>query len=215
MKLKNRILEQVTDATLKEDLYQKLKADCPLFYTTHQRAVPNFGNVYEYSGVKIFVKPLEKQKDYVEHRIVDLYDDLDSNLNDLTDKLLSIPQECAIRYLETTLNQYDAKEVFEYLTNAKKMGQLYDFADFKEVERTFDQEKSVGLYTYMFFYKGDFKSFGCTIQTADVESTKTILYDGSEDYLKAMSYFKNECPVDYLYLFDRLESAKGKKKEME
>lgn len=204
MRLKNRILERVTDKELKEDLYRKLKADYPIFYTTHQRAVPNIGNVYEFNGTKIFVDPQGKQIEYVDHRILELYDDLDPNLNDLTDKLLSIPKDCAIRYLEDTLKQYDADEVFEYLTNAKKLGKLYDFADFKDVEWIFDKEKAVYIRTYMFFYKGDFKSFGCTIQTAEAETTKTMLYDDSEDYYKALTYFKNESPIEFLYLFDKL-----------
>lgn len=218
MRLKNRILERVTDKELKEDLYRKLKADYPIFYTTHQRAVPNFGNVYEFNGTKIFVDPQGKQIEYVDHRILELYDDLDPNLNDMTDKLLSIPKNCAIRYLEDTLKQYDAEEVFEYLTNAKRLKQLHDLADFKEVERAFDKEKATYIRIYMFFYKGDFKSFGCTIQTAEAETTKMMLYDDSEDYSKAFDYFKNESPVEFLYLFDRLQSrgnVKLRNNEME
>lgn len=218
MRIRNRILELVTDEDLKEDLYKKLKADYPIFFTRHQRAMPDFGNVYEYGGVKIVVEPKARQREYVDYRLLELYDDLDANLNDYADKLLTLPKNHAISYLEGTLTQYDAEEVYDYLINARKLGELHDFAEFKEVQRYFDRENGIGIQTYLFFYKGDFKSFGCTIQTEDPTSTKTILYDQSEDYEKAMQYFRNESPIGYIYLIDCLQNKgnqKNNNKEME
>lgn len=218
MKIRNRILELVTDEDLKEDLYKKLKADYPIFFTRHQREMPDFGNVYEYDGVKIVVEPKVRQQEYVDFRLLELYDDLDANLNDYADKLLALPKSHAISHLEGTLTQYDAEEVYDYLINARKLGELHDLAEFKEVQRYFDRENGIGIQTYLFFYKGEFKSFGCTIQTEDPSSTKTILYDQSEDYEKAMQYFRNESPIGCVYLIDYLRNKgnqKNNNKEME
>lgn len=90
---------------------------------------------------------------------MELYDDLDANLNDYADKLLALPKSHAISHLEGTLTQYDAEEVYDYLINARKLGELHDFAEFKEVQRYFDRENGIGIQTYLFFYKGEFKSF--------------------------------------------------------
>lgn len=216
MKIRNNVLEHITDELLKEELYKKLKADYPIFFSRHERPIPNYDNVYEYDGVKIIVEPQGKQGEYAEHRVKELYDDLTPNLNDFTDEILTIPKEQAIGYLQGILTQYNAEEVYDYLTNAKRLGELHDFAEFKEIQRYFDKENIVGISTYMFFFKGDFKSFGCTIQTAEAETTKTMLYDGSEDYETAFQYFKNQSPIDYVYLFDRLQGeGKNKNNEME
>ncbi len=216
MKMRNNILEQITDEPLKKELYEKLKADIPIFFTRHGRPVPNYDNVFEYNGIKIIVAPQKQQGEYAEHRVKELYDDLTPNLNDLTESLMSIPKEQAIQYLNGALTQYDADEVYEYLTNAKRLGELRDYADFEEIQRCFDKENTVGLYTYMFFFKGDFKSFGCTILTAEAETTKTMLYDAGEDYITALEHFRNESPTAFHYLFDRLQGGgKNKNNEME
>lgn len=218
MRIRNKILERITDENLKENLYKKLKADEPIFFTRSPKAFPNFGNVYEFNDVKIVVKPKENQRQYVDHRLLELYDELDANLNDYADMLLALPKIQAISHLEKTLTQYDAKEVYDYLINAKKLGHLHDYAEFKEIQRYFDLENGIEIYTYMYFYKGDFKSFGCTIQTNNPMNTKTLLYDKSEDYEKAMQYFKNESPINYIDLIDSLKNngnPKNNNKEME
>ena len=216
MKIRNNILERITDEPLKEELYKKLKADYPIFFSRHERPVPNYDNVYEYEGVKIIIEPKENQGEYAEQRVKELYDDLTPNLTDLTDEILTLPKEQAVGFLEGILTQYNAEEVYEYLTNARRLGELHDFAEFKEIQRYFDKENTVALYTYMFFYKGEFKSFGCTIQTAEAETTKTMLYDGNEDYEQAFQFFKNQSPISYVYLFDRLQGeGKNLNNEME
>lgn len=216
MKIRNNILERITDEPLKEELYKKLKADYPIFFSRHERPIPNYDNVYEYEGVKIIIEPKENQGEYAEQRVKELYDDLTPNLTDLTDEILTLPKEQAVGFLEGILTQYNAEEVYEYLTNARRLGELHDFAEFKEIQRYFDKENTVALYTYMFFYKGEFKSFGCTIQTAEAETTKTMLYDGNEDYEQAFQFFKNQSPISYVYLFDRLQGeGKNLNNEME
>lgn len=216
MKIRNNVLERITDEPLKKELYQKLKADIPIFFTRHGRPIPNYDNVYEYEDVKIIVEPKEKQFEYAEYRVKELYDELSPNRNDFTDELMTIPKNHAIDYLSGVLTQYETEEVYEYLVNAKRLGELHDFAEFREIERYFDKKNTVGIYTYMFFYKGDFKSFGCTIQTAEAETTKTMLYDGSENYGQAFRYFKNQTPSHFAYLFDKLQGeSKKKNNEME
>ena len=74
MKIRNNVLERITDEPLKEELYKKLKADYPIFFTRHERPIPNYDNVYEYDGIKIIVEPQEKQGEYAEHRVKELYD---------------------------------------------------------------------------------------------------------------------------------------------
>ena len=218
MMISNRIIERIPDEAVRTMLYERLKADTPIFFTRHQREIPNFDNVFEGDGVKIVVEPRERQKEYMDHRVLELYDDLDPNLNAFTEKLLSISPELAIEYLNRILTQYDAKEVYEYLKNAKMLNKLYDYAELQPIQSVCDKENPVLIQTQMFFLKGEFKSFGCVIQTPEVETTTTMIYDGSEDYAAALNHFKNTAPSRFAYLFEIMQAEgapKNLKNEME
>lgn len=214
MRLKNKILELVTDQKLKEELYQKLEDDCPIFYTK-QKDCPNHNNVYEFGNTKIVVAPILGQGKFMDGRVKELYGDLTPNLVFYTEELLVLPKEMAIKKLENELTQYDANEVYSYLKNAREIEELHNFADLVELDTYMDETTSAVLQTYMFYYKGNFQSFGCSLITKNVTNDKVFIYDESQNYEKALEYFKNECPKEYGHIFDNLNEEKNRKVEIE
>lgn len=200
-KPKNLIIEEVPDEIMRDCLYSLLESDIPIYYTHHQRAIPNAINVYDYDTVKILVVPEKEQEQYTDKRIIDLYDDLSPNLRDFAEELERLSPDKAEQFLRDTLTQYDAKETAAYLKESLEDGSLYNYAEIVTEDKYFDRRGMIE--TYSFYMKGERKSYGITVESKD--DCYCLLYDG-ENYKEALDYFADNIRDEDVKLYKKFRA---------
>lgn len=163
-----------------------LENDIPLYYTRHPRAVPHAANVFDFDTVKIFVAPDRKQEQYIDKRIIDLYDDLSPDLRTVAERLSTETTDDAARILRDILTQYDAKETADYLQSSLRDGTLCNYSEV--VPKEHYESRDGRIETYAFYLKGILTSFGIIVERD--EGCYCLLYDEDSDYSHALSFLQ-------------------------
>ena len=186
-KPKNLILEEVPDKEMRDFFYALHESEIPLYYTHHERPIPKAPNVFNFPNIKILVAPNNTQGQYIDKRVLDLYDDLSPNLKDMAEEIVMWNNDLGIpRVLRELLTQHDADETAEYLKKSLEDGTLYNFAEIIPKEK---YENSNGMIeTYAFYLKGDLKSYGITVERGG--DCYCLFFDEDDRHTRALSYFE-------------------------
>jgi len=109
---KNLLIEQVKDKDARKKLYDALSENRPVYYTTHLRDIPNFDNAITDSKIKFIIEPSEDQKQWVDHALQTLDNELCFTPED-EEKFLALPYDWAINILNSRATQYRSTTVYE------------------------------------------------------------------------------------------------------
>jgi len=200
-KPKNLIIEQIPDTKLKNTLYKLLEKDVAIYYAKTTKQLPSATNLIQLDGLAIFVTPTTEQKDYVERRIVDLYDDVSPDLKDFTKVLLDSnkPME---ETLSKILTQYDAKEVAKYLVESFQNGTLQNFSSTKLVDNFIDYANYKAAEVHGCYYKGELVAYSLTILKEEMGFC--MFYEDSLNYMDALKWFYHSVKEHDRYLLKGL-----------
>ena len=103
----NLILEQVPDNGVREILYLLHDRDVPIYYSRN-RKIPDRDNVYRFSEITVLVTPNREQEQYIEGRVLNLYDELSPNLKDFAEEVFACNSLVgAVRVFKELLTQHD------------------------------------------------------------------------------------------------------------
>ncbi len=65
-KLKNLIIEKLTDTTLKSSLYKLMEKDVPLYYSDNTDSILSSTNIIKTENLAIFIAPTKEQRDFID-----------------------------------------------------------------------------------------------------------------------------------------------------
>lgn len=196
----NLILEQVPDNGVREILYLLHDRDVPIYYSRN-RKIPDRDNVYRFPEITVLVTPNREQEQYIEGRVLNLYDELSPDLNDFAEEVFACNSLVgAVRVFKELLTQHDAAETAEYLKDRLGRGTLHNYIEL-ESKASYENRNEM-IETFAFYLKGEFKSYGCTVVRGD--NCYNLLYDESSDYNAALGYFRENLHVADRPLLDCL-----------
>ena len=200
-KPKNLIIEKLADTTLKSSLYKLMEKDVPLYYSNNADSIPSSTNLIKTEKLAIFIAPTKEQRDYVDKRILDLYDDISPDLKDFTESLLT--QDKPIEeVLVKILTQYDTKEVSDYLVAALEQGSLHNFASTQLVDKFVDEENYRAAEIHACYYKGELEAYSLSV--INEEFGFCMFYNDSLKYPDALKWFYNSVKEQDKYLLKGL-----------
>ncbi len=200
MQVKNKIIEQL-DASAKADFYTMLQ-DETILICKAKEGIPNMDNVEKCGDGFLVFKPTKEQEPYCCGRVIPLYvyfPDMKDDAEMLSDKT----EAEALGILDFVKEQYDPKEVYDYLMQGLKDNTLHNLIEWTDILSVSDEKSGKKIEIVDLYCQGVPTDTLCSINT-NGKQIKTIScpYEGGKE--KAYKFFAKQLTGEDKALFERL-----------
>lgn len=201
IRVKNKILEQLAESE-RADFYEMLEDDTQL--ALGRKDTPARYNVIPCGEQVIIINPKDRQFPYCEGRVLSLYDIL-PELRNYAKFLAKKPEDEALKLLNQFSQQYDPKEVYDYLMTGLQEKTLWNLYEKHILEKYRDKDIDRTIEITETFLKGEWKGYVCMITGSNASHFKALQYWLERDLKKAKRFFAKRLRGINRNLFDRLE----------
>lgn len=184
MQVKNKIIEQLDDDA-KEFFYRLLNDDILVCRATAD--IPNYKNTDKCGDSYLVYAPMVKQQPFCRGRVMPLYAYI-PNMKDDAAYIAHLTEEQALHFLDCMKEQYEPKEVYNFLMEGHKSGTLWNIVEDKTLKEFIDEENDRKIEIVELYHKGEWNSYVCSLYGIKEKYTCGVNYD--ERNLKAaMKHF--------------------------
>lgn len=206
MRIKNKYIEGARKG-MRNSLYKMVENGKILFRATDN--IPKDLNVYSCRGYCLVVKPNQMQAGYVTDRVKPLYDYI-PEMRSVAEYIRQMPKEKAVAYLDTMREQYEPKDVYEYLMRGLKEDKLHNYIEFHEAEEIKDTTADRHVFVADVYVKGEWCCLACMCSGISVPCFYSLEYQYREKTRgKAMQYFSENLRGQDKQAFDKLVAQRG------
>ena len=179
MQVKNKIIEQL-DESAKEFFYRLLDDDILIYKATSE--IPEKRNADKCGDFYLVYAPTEKQQPYCNGRVMPLHVYL-PDMKDEAEYMSTLTEEKALHILDFMKEQYEPKEVYDFLMQEHQNGTLWNIMEAVTLNEFLDEENDRKIEIGEVYYKGELKSYACTVMGINERHTCGVSYE--EHNLKA------------------------------
>lgn len=187
MRVKNKIIEQIEDESIKESFYKLLDDDVLICKAT--KKICNDENVQKCGERYIVYEPTELQQLSCVGRVIPLYVYM-PEMKDEAEFISHLPKEQALQRLDFMKEQYEPKEVYDFLLQGYTTGTLWNILDYDTLNKFSDKESGREIEISEIYYKGEWHSYVCTITDINKRHLCGLSYD-NHNIKAALKHFSN------------------------
>lgn len=187
MKVKNKIIEQLVNLDLRESFYKLLNEDVLICKATNK--ICNDDNVAKCGDRYIVFEPTQEQQLSCVGRVMPLYVYL-PEMKDEAEFISRLPEEQALQRLDFMKEQYDPKEVYEFLLQGLTQGTLWNILDYSTIKEFSDEENGRNIAITEIYQKGKWHSYVCTVTDMNKRHLCGLSYD-KQNIKAALKHFSN------------------------
>lgn len=199
MQVKNKIIEQLEDQDIKESFYKLLDEDVLICKATNK--ICNEDNVEKCGGRYIVFEPTEEQQLFCVGRVMPLYVYL-PEMKDEAEFISRLPKEQALQRLDFMKEQYDPKEVYDFLLQGHANGTLWNILDYVTLKEFSDKENGRNIEITEIYHKGEWHSYVCSIMDMNNRHLCGLSYD-RHNIKSALKHFSNHLQGTDKSAFDK------------
>ena len=205
MQVKNKIIEQLDDGA-KEFFYRLLNDDILVCRATAD--IPDYKNTEKCGDSYLVYAPMVKQQPFCRGRVMPLYAYI-PNMKDDAAYIAHLTEERALHFLDCMKEQYEPKEVYDFLMEGHKNGTLWNIVEDKTLKEFIDEENDRRIEICELYQKGEWNSYVCSLYGIKEAHTCGVSYN-ERDLKGAMKHF-----AKYLRGADRAAFNKFMQSEVE
>ncbi|MBD5086449.1 MAG: hypothetical protein HDT32_03715 [Clostridiales bacterium] len=199
MQVKNKIIEQLEDQGLKESFYKLLDEDVLICKATEK--IANDENVAKCGDRYIVFEPTDKQQLSCVGRVIPLYVYL-PEMKDEAEFIANLPEEQALKHLDFMKEQYEPKDVYDFLMQGHTNGTLWNILDYTTLKEFSDKENGRNIEITEIYHKGEWHSYVCSIMDKNNRHLCGLSYD-NHNIKSALKYFSNHLQGTDKSAFDK------------
>ena len=184
MQVKNKIIEQLED-TAKEYFYELLNDD--VLICKAKDGIPVKGNVVECGNGLLVSAPTSEQEPFCDGRVMPLYAYLPYMKDDAA-YIAHLTEENALHFLDCMKEQYEPKEVYDYLMQGHTNGTLWNITEDKTLKEFIDEENDRRVEICELYHKGEWNAYVCSLYGIKEAHTCGVSYNG-HDLKAALKHF--------------------------
>lgn len=179
IQVKNKIIERL-DNTAKEYFYELLNDD--VLICKAKEGIPDKGNVVKCGDGLIVSAPTSEQEPFCDGRVMPLYCYL-PDMKDDAAYIAHLTEENALYFLDCMKEQYEPKEVYDFLMQGHTNGTLWNILEAVTINEFSDEENDRKIEIGEVYCKGEWKGYTCTAMGINERHTCGVSYE--EHNLKA------------------------------
>lgn len=204
--IKNKYIEGARKG-VKKTLYRMAENDVTLFRATEN--IPKGPNVYQCKGYCLVANPDLMQSAYVVDRVKSLYDYLPETRSE-AEYIAQMPREKALAYLAPLKEQYEPKDVYNYLMRGLRENSLSDYIEFHDAEEIADTDADRHIFVADVYVKGKWTCLTCISSGITVPCFCSLEYTNKEQTRdRAMRHFSANLHGQDKQAFDKLAAQSG------
>lgn len=184
MQVKNKIIEQLDDSA-KEFFYRLLDDD--ILVCRAAADIPDYKNTEKCGDSYLVYAPMEKQQPFCRGRVMPLYAYI-PNMKDDAAYIAHLTEERALHFLDCMKEQYEPKEVYDFLMEGHKNGTLWNIVEDKTLKEFVDEENDRRIEICELYQKGEWNSYVCSLYGIKEAHTCGVSYN-EHDLKAAMKHF--------------------------
>lgn len=206
MQVKNKIIEKL-DERIREDYYEMLEENVQICKA--RAGVPIRTNTEVCGDGYLVCSPRAEQEPFCEGRVMPLYAYL-PEMRDEAELIAGKTEEEGIKYLAAIVqDQYEPKEVYDYLMQGLKEKTVRNIIDFDTLKEYSDKETGRDISIVDVYHSGKWHCISCYVLGYDEHYIKALDYPLEHDYKKAMRYFAKRLSGADKQAFDKMAGSEA------
>ena len=204
MQVKNKIIEQLKD-TEKKFFYELLDED--VLICKAKEGIPNRGNIEKCGSGYIVSAPTTDQESFCDGRVLPLYAYF-PDMKDDAAYILHLTEEQALHFLDCVKEQYDPKEVYDFLLQGHTKGTLWNVIDSVTLNEFIDVENDRKIEIAEVYYKGEWNSYVCSVRGINERHMCGVSYEVS-NLKAALKHFSKHLNGADKRAFDKFQHSEA------
>lgn len=184
MQVKNKIIEQL-DESAKEFYYRLLDDD--ILICKAAADIPDKKNIEKCGDSYLVYAPTNEQQPYCRGRVMPLYAYL-PEMKDDGAYIAHLTEEQALHFLDCMKEQYEPKEVYDFLLQGHTNGTLWNIVEEKTLKKFIDEENDRKIEIGELYHKGRWDCYICSVMDTNISHICGVTYK-ERDLKAAMKHF--------------------------